>query len=123
MTASTHNHVSTATAILSSILRNNPPKDIFNYKAALLFSVKKQRYDAYKNPNMIIPLDQLTTLTWSDGDYLQSFLHMYRLCILVWVSPEYEIGKKTSFEVAQDVADNLQESIKTYSNPHQFTAK
>jgi hypothetical protein len=39
------------------------------------------------------------------------------------VSPEYGIGKNTSFQVAQDVADNLRESIKTYSNPQQFTAK
>lgn len=39
------------------------------------------------------------------------------------VSPEYAIGKNTSFQVAQDVADDLRESIKTYSNPQQFTAK
>jgi hypothetical protein len=39
------------------------------------------------------------------------------------VSPEYGIGKNTSFQVAQDVADDLRESIKTYSNPQQFTAK
>ena len=39
------------------------------------------------------------------------------------VSPEYGIRKNTSFQVAQDVADDLRESIKTYSNPQQFTAK
>ena len=42
-----------------------PPTDIFNYNA--LPPTVKQRYDAYKDPNIITPLDLLTPLTWLDG--------------------------------------------------------